>query len=169
MSFYYCDYCLIKVLCYHYTRNTLYLGQINAFGLSVCLSVCLSCTRHKNLWSSTPVLCSESHLIFPWLKYPIIIQPPLLTSLIALCIFSLLCLVMLGQRYTACTTPMVAVVCPVTPLPLTVRRQKRQTPFHSEMQTISDVHFFFPHKAVPQIHVPGIALPIPCKAASSSS
>ena len=56
-------------------------------------------------------LCS--HLIFPWLKSPIIIQSPLLTSLMALCIFSLFCLVMLGQRYT---TPMVTVVCPVTNL-----------------------------------------------------
>ena len=57
-------------------------------------------------------LCSSvSHLIFPWLKSPIIIQSPLLTSLMALCIFSLFCLVMLGQRYT---TPMVTVVCPVT-------------------------------------------------------
>ena len=67
----------------------------------------------KNVLYSTPVLCSISHLIFPWLKSPIIIQSPLLTSLIALCIFSLLCLVMLGQRYT---TPMVTVVCPVTKL-----------------------------------------------------
>ena len=63
--------------------------------------------------SSTHVLCSVSHLIFPWLKPPIIIESPLLTSLIALCIFSLFCLVMLGQRYT---TPMVTVVCPVTSL-----------------------------------------------------
>ena len=54
-------------------------------------------------WSSTPVLCSVSHLIFPWLKSPIMIQSPLLTSLMALCIFSLFSLVMLGQRYT---TPM---------------------------------------------------------------
>ena len=67
----------------------------------------------KNCWSSTPVLCSVSHLIFPWLKSPIIIQSPLLTSLMALCIFSLFSLVMLGQRYT---TPMVTVVCPVTNL-----------------------------------------------------
>ena len=74
----------------------------------------LSCTRHKNFWSSTPVLCSVSHLIFPWLKSPIMIQSPLLTSLMALCIFSLFSLVMLGQRYT---TPMVTVVCPVTNLP----------------------------------------------------
>ena len=35
--------------------------------------------------SSTPVLCNVSHLIFPWLKSPIIIQSPLLTSFIALC------------------------------------------------------------------------------------
>ena len=69
--------------------------------------------RHKNVWSSTPVLSSVSHLIFPWLKSPIIIKSPLLTSLIALCIFSLFCLVVLGQRYTA---PMVTVVCPVTNL-----------------------------------------------------
>ena len=62
---------------------------------------------------TTPVLCSVSHLIFPWLKSPIIIQCPLLTSVIALCIFSLFCLVMLGQRYT---TSMVTVVCPVTNL-----------------------------------------------------
>ena len=82
-------------------------------GSNTCWVKKLSCTRHKNLWSSTPVLCSESHLIFPWLKSPIIIQSPLLTSLIALCIFSLFCLVMLGQRYT---TPMVTVVCPVTSL-----------------------------------------------------
>ena len=66
---------------------------------------------NKNVWSSTPVLCSVSHLIFPWLKSSIIIQSPLLTSLIALCIFSLFCLVMFGQRYT---TPMVTVVCHVT-------------------------------------------------------
>ena len=41
------------------------------------------------------------------------IQSPLLTSLMALCIFSLFSLVMLGQRYT---TPIVTVVCPVTNL-----------------------------------------------------
>ena len=69
------------------------------------------CTN--NFWSSTPVLCSVSRVIFPWLKSPIIIQSPLLTSLIALCIFSLFCLVMLGQRYT---TPMVTVACLVTNL-----------------------------------------------------
>ena len=68
---------------------------------------------HKNVWYSTPVLCNVSHLIFPWLKSPIIIESPLVTSLIALCNFSLFCLVMLGQRYT---TPMVTVVCPVTNL-----------------------------------------------------
>ena len=73
----------------------------------------MSSTRHNNFWSSTHVLCSVSHLIFPWLKSPIIIQSPLLTSLMALCIFSLFCLVMLGQRYT---TPLVTVVCPVTNL-----------------------------------------------------
>ena len=67
----------------------------------------------KNVWSSIPVLCCESHLIFPWLKSPIIIQSPLLTSLIALCIFSLFCMVMLGQRYT---TPIGIVVCHVTNL-----------------------------------------------------
>ena len=43
----------------------------------------------------------------------VIIQSPLLISLIAWCIFSLFCLVMLGQRYT---TPLVTVVCPVTNL-----------------------------------------------------
>ena len=48
-----------------------------------------------------------------WLKSPIIIQSPLLTSLIALCIVLLFYLVMLGQRYT---TPMVTIVCPVTKL-----------------------------------------------------
>ena len=69
-------------------------------GYNTCLVKKLSCTRHKNLLSSTPVLCSESHLIFPWLKSPIIIQSPLFTLLIALCIFSLFCLVMVGQRYT---------------------------------------------------------------------
>ena len=41
------------------------------------------------------------------------IQSPLLTSLMALCISSLFSVVMLGQRYT---TPMVTVVCPVTNL-----------------------------------------------------
>ena len=41
------------------------------------------------------------------------IQSPLLTSLMALCIFSLFSVVMLGQRFT---TPMVTVVCPVTNL-----------------------------------------------------
>ena len=71
-----------------------------------------SCTRHNNGWSSTPVLCCISHLIFSWSKSPIIIQSPLLTSQIALCMFSLFCLVMLGrQQYT---TPIVTVVCPVT-------------------------------------------------------
>ena len=80
-------------------------------GSNTCWVKKLSSTRHKNVWSSTLVLCSVSHLIFPWLKSPIIIQSPLLTSLIALCIFSLFCLVMLGKRYT---TPMVTVVCPVT-------------------------------------------------------
>ena len=73
----------------------------------------LSCTRHRNVLSSTPVFCNVSHLIFPWLKSPIIIQSPLLTSFIALWIFSLFCLVMLGQRYT---TPMITAVCPVTKL-----------------------------------------------------
>ena len=53
----------------------------------------LSCTRHKHFCSSTPVLCNVSHLIFPWLKSPIIVQSPLLTSLIAMCIFSLFCYV----------------------------------------------------------------------------
>ena len=41
------------------------------------------------------------------------IATPLPTSLIALYIFSLFCLIMLGQRYT---TPMVTVVCPLTSL-----------------------------------------------------
>ena len=82
-------------------------------GSNTCWVKKLSCTRHKNVWSCTPVLCSVCYLIFPWLKSPIIIQSPLLTPLIALCIFSLFCLVMLGQRYT---TPMVTVVCPVTNL-----------------------------------------------------
>ena len=82
-------------------------------GSNTCWVKKLSCTRHKNVWSSTPVLYNVSHLIFPWLKSPIIIQSPLFTSLIALCILSLFCLVMLVQRYT---TPMVTVVCPVTNL-----------------------------------------------------
>ena len=34
--------------------------------------------------ASTPVLCNVSHLIFPWLKSPIIIQSPLFTSFIPL-------------------------------------------------------------------------------------
>ena len=82
-------------------------------GSNTCWVRKLSCTRHKNMLSSTPVLCNVSHLIFPWLKSPIMIQSPLLTSFIALWIFSLFCLVMLGQRYT---TPMITVVCPVTKL-----------------------------------------------------
>ena len=60
-----------------------------------------------------PELCCVSHLICPWFKSPIIIQSPLLTSLIALCIFSLFCLFILGQRYT---TPMVTGVCHVSSL-----------------------------------------------------
>ena len=80
--------------------------------IHVELRNCPVLVRHKNVWSSTPVLCNVSHLIFPWLKSPIIIRSPLLTSLIALCNFSLFCLVMFGQRYT----PMVTVVCPVTNL-----------------------------------------------------
>ena len=82
-------------------------------GYNTCWVKKLSCTRHKNFWSSTPVLCSVFHLIFPWLKSLIMIQSPLLTSLMALCIFSLFSFVMLGQPYT---TPMVTVVCPVTNL-----------------------------------------------------
>ena len=77
------------------------------------MNVRIKGTRHKNVWSSTPVLCCVSHLIFPRLKSPIIIHSPLLTSLIPLCIFSWFCLVILGQRYT---TPMVTGVCPVTSL-----------------------------------------------------
>ena len=65
------------------------------------------------MWYSTHVHCSVSHLIYPWLQSSIIIQSPLLTSLVSLCIVSLFCLVMLEQRYT---TPMVTVVCPVTNL-----------------------------------------------------
>ena len=41
-------------------------------GSNTCWVKKLSCTRHKNFWSSTPVLCCESHLIFPcylWDKY----------------------------------------------------------------------------------------------------
>ncbi len=82
-------------------------------GSYTCWVKKLSCTRHKNFWSSTPVLCSVFHLIFPWLKSPIMIQSPLITSLTAFCILLLFCLVMLGQRYTS---PMVTVVCPVTNL-----------------------------------------------------
>ena len=40
-----------------------------------------STTRHRNVWSSTPVLCSVSRY-FPWLKSPILIQSHLLISLI---------------------------------------------------------------------------------------
>ena len=77
-------------------------------GSNTCRVKILSCTRHKNLWSSTPVLCSESHLIFPWLKSPIIIQSPLLTSLIALCIFSL---IMLGSQNTpSCLAPVYVIM-----------------------------------------------------------
>ena len=50
-----------------------------------------------------------------WLKSPIIIQSPLLTSVIAVNIFSLSCLVMFVRR---CSTPMVTVVCTVTNLPV---------------------------------------------------
>ena len=93
--------------------STIYNILVALVGSNTCWVKKLSCTRHKNFWSSTPVLCSVSHLIFPWLKSPIMIQSPLLTSLMALCIFSLFSVVMLGQRYT---TPMVTVVCPVTNL-----------------------------------------------------
>ena len=60
-------------------------------------------------------LCSVVYPIISMsmVKFPIIMQSPLPTSLIALCHFSLFCLVMLGQRYT---TPMVTVVCPETSL-----------------------------------------------------
>ena len=36
--------------------------------------------------------------------------------------------------------------------PLTVPPQKKRQPLSSKMQSISRVHFFFPHKAVPQIY-----------------
>ena len=95
--------------------NTISNTPVALVGSNTCWvkKLKLSCTRHNMFWSSTPVLCSVYHLIFPWLKSPIIIQSHLLTSLIALYICSLFCLVMLGQRYT---TPMVTVVCPVTNL-----------------------------------------------------
>ena len=83
--------------------STIYNTLAALVGSNACRVVLYQ--AHKNVWSSTPVLCSESHLIFPWLKSPIII----LTSLIALYIFSLFCLVMLGQSNT---TPMVTSVCP---------------------------------------------------------
>ena len=82
-------------------------------GSNTCCVMKLSCIRHNNFWSSIPVLCCVSHLIYPWLKYPNIIQSPLLTAVISLCIFSLFCLVMLWQRYT---TPMVTAVGSVTNL-----------------------------------------------------
>ena len=64
--------------------STIYNTLVALVGSNTCLVKKLSCTRHKNCWSSTPVLCSVSHLIFPWLKSTIIIQSPLLTSLMAL-------------------------------------------------------------------------------------
>ena len=93
--------------------NTIYNILAALVGSNTCWVKTLSCNRHTHLLSSIHVLCNVSHLISPWLKSPIIIESPLLTSLIALCIFSLFCLVMLGQRNT---TPMVSVVCPVTNL-----------------------------------------------------
>ena len=41
-------------------------------GSNTCWVRKLSCTRHKNVLSSTPVLCNVSHLIFQWLKSHII-------------------------------------------------------------------------------------------------
>ena len=41
--------------------------------------------------------------------------------------------------------------------PLRVPRQKRQ-PLPTKVQTVPHVHFFFPHKAVPQIHVSHVLL-----------
>ncbi|KAK2170454.1 hypothetical protein NP493_1152g00024 [Ridgeia piscesae] len=52
-------------------------------------------------------------IVWPWLKSPIIIQSRLLTSLIALCIFSFSSMLMFGLRYT---NPTVNVEFPVTML-----------------------------------------------------
>ena len=102
-------------LLYYDMFNQLFMRRQYLYNTFVALVVELrNCpVSDTNCWSSTPVLCSVSHLIFPWLKSLIIMQSPLLTSVIALCIFSLFCLAMLEQRYT---TPMVTVVCPVTNL-----------------------------------------------------
>ena len=76
----------------------------NTFTPLVASNTCwernLSCTKLKNSWSSLPVLCRDVHCICPWLKSPIIIQSRLLTSLIALWIFSFSSMLMFGLRYT---------------------------------------------------------------------
>ena len=95
-----------------FVRTTLYIIP-SLLWLIIIHVEKLSCIRHKNFWYSTPVLSNVSHILLPWLKSTIIIQSPLLTSVIELRIFSLFCLVMLGQRHT---TPMVTVVCPETNL-----------------------------------------------------
>ena len=52
-----------------------------------------------------------------------------------------------------CPTRLNIVLCPSHwQPPLTVPRQKRQ-PLPTKVQTVPHVHFFFPHKAVPQIQV----------------
>ena len=52
---------------------------------NTCCVKKLSCIRRNNVWSSTPVYCCVYHLIFPWLTPPIIIQSPVLTSVVSLC------------------------------------------------------------------------------------
>ena len=75
--------------------------------MSTTFSLLVAC----NSWCSLPVLCRDVHCICPWLKSPIIIQSRLLTSLIALCAFSLSSMLMFGLRYT---NPTVNVEFPVT-------------------------------------------------------
>ena len=48
--------------------NTVSNTLVALVGYNTCRVKKLSCTRHKNCWSSTAVLCSVSHFIFPWLK-----------------------------------------------------------------------------------------------------
>ena len=92
------------------TPNTRYIQCTCTVCMYVCVCVCVCVCMCVCM-----CVCARTHerTHARTLKSPIIIQSPLLTSLITLCIFSFLCLVMLGHRYN---TPMVTVVCPVSKL-----------------------------------------------------
>ena len=69
--------------------KTIYNTFSPLVGSSTCWVRKLSWVKNKNCWSSPPVLSRDFHCMWPWLKSPIMIHSPLLTSFIAFCIFVL--------------------------------------------------------------------------------